>query len=84
MANRHVGKFSSLLFMVKTREQNSIVDSLAASTILFIIPMHSIEKYEVEIHHRPAIPDNIIHSQVFEDDQQVKNFIELKEEFENI
>jgi len=33
--------------------------------------------------HRPAIPDSITNWQVFEDDQQVKNFIALKEEFES-
>ena len=71
-------------FIVKNRDQNSIADSLVVSAILFIIPMHYTEKYEVEVHHRPTILDNIIHWQVFEDDQQVKNFIELKEEFENI
>jgi len=57
--------FQAYSFMVKTREQNSIADSLAVSASLFIIPMHSIEQYEVEIRHRPAIPDNISHWKVF-------------------
>ena len=73
--------FQAYSFRVKTREQNSIVDSLAVSASLFIIPMRSIEKYEVEICDRPAIHNNITHWKVFEDDQQVKNFMELKEEF---
>ena len=68
---------------MKTRDQNSIVDSLVVSASLFVIPAHSTEKYEIEVCYRPAIPDNIIHWQVFEDDQKVKNFIELKEEFES-
>ena len=75
--------FQSYSFIVKTRDQNSIIDSLVVSASLFIIPMHSNEKYEIEVLHRPAIPDNIINWKVFKDDQQVKNFIELKEEFEN-
>ena len=55
--------------------------SLQVFSLFLCIPH---KKYEVEIRHRIAIPDNITHWQVFEDDQQVKNFIELKEEFENI
>ena len=75
--------FQAYSFIVKTRDQNSIVDSLVVSTSLFIIPMHSTEKYEIEVRHRPSIPDNITNWQVFEDDQKVNNFIELKEEFES-
>jgi len=76
-------KFQAYTFSIKTRDQNSIADSLAVSASLFIIPTHYSETYEVEVHHRPAIPDNIINWQVFEDDQQVRNFIELKEEFQS-
>ena len=75
--------FQEYSFIVKTRDQNLVVDSLVVFASLFIIPAHSTERYEVEVRHRFAIPDNIIHWQVFEDDQQVKNFIELKEEFES-
>ena len=75
--------FQAYSFIVKTRDQNSIVDSLVVSASLFIIPIHSTEKYEIEVRHRPAIPDNITNWKVFEDDQQVKDFIKLKEEFEN-
>lgn len=53
-------KFQTHTFSIKTRDQNSIVDSLAVSASLFIIPLHSSEKYEVEVRHRPVIPDNII------------------------
>jgi len=35
----------------------------------------------VEIRHRPSIPDNVKHWQVFEDDQQIKRFLELIKEF---
>ena len=65
--------FQAFSFIVKSRDQNSIADSLAVSASLFIIPIHSSEKYEIEVFHRPAIPDNIINWQVFEDDQQVRN-----------
>jgi len=75
--------FQEYSFIMKTTDQNSVADSLDVSTSLFIILPHSTEIYEVEVLHRPAILDNIIHWKVFEDDQQVKNFIELKEEFES-
>lgn len=75
--------FQAYSFIVKTRDQNSIADSLTVSASLFVILIHCSEKYEIEVHHRPAIPENITNWQVFEDDQQVKNFIELKEEFES-
>lgn len=68
-------KFQSYSFSIKTRDQNSIADSLAVLASLFIIPRHSSESYEVEVRHRPVIPDNITNWQVFEDDQHVRNFI---------
>jgi len=76
-------KFQAHNFSIKTRDQNSIADSLAVSASLFIIPIHSSKKYEVEVRHRPVILDDIINWQVFEDDQQVRNFIKLKEEFQS-
>ena len=53
--------FQENSFIVKTREQKSIDESLAVSASLFIIPIHSTEKYEVEVCCRLDIPDNIIH-----------------------
>lgn len=76
-------KFQSYSFSIKTRDQNSVADSLTVSAIFFIIPKHSSENYEVEFRHRLVIPDNITNWQVFEDDQHIRNFIELKEEFEH-
>ena len=49
-------KFQEYAFIVKTRDQNSVVDSLVVSANLFFIPAHSTEIYEVEVLHRPAIP----------------------------
>lgn len=47
-------------FTIKPREQNNIANYLVVSAILFTIPIHSSNKYEVEIRHRPTIPDHII------------------------
>ena len=71
-------------FTIKSRDQNSVADSLVVSTSIFTIPIHHRKRYEVEARHRPAIPDNITNWQMFDSDQQVINFLELKEEFENI
>jgi len=43
--------FQAYSFTIKTRDQNSIVDSLVVSASLFVIPIHSSEKYEVEVCH---------------------------------
>jgi hypothetical protein len=31
--------------------------------------------------HRPSIPDNVLHWQVFEDDEQLRKFLESVDEF---
>ena len=41
-------------------------------------------KYEIVVKHRPSIPDNIKHSQVFNNDQNIKMFLELTYEFASI
>ena len=40
-------------------------------------------KYKVDIVNRPSIPDNTKYWQVFEDDMQIKRFLELSSEFVN-
>ena len=70
-------------FVVIPREQNAIADALAVSTSLFKIPIHPNKKYEIEVKHRPAVPDNIKYWQVFEDDKQVERFLTTSGEFEN-
>lgn len=66
--------FQAYSFIVKTRDQNSIADSLAVSASLFIIPIHSTEKYEIEVRHRPSIPNNITNWKVFEDYRHIYVF----------
>ena len=41
-------------------------------------------RYEIEFHYRPSILDNIKHWQVFEDEEQVKLFMETIGEFSNL
>ena len=49
------------------RGQNLIVDALATSAFVFKIPIFPNKKYDIEVKHRPTIPDNIKYWQVFED-----------------
>jgi hypothetical protein len=66
------------------RGHNQIVDSLATSALVFKIPFFPSRGYEVEIKHRPTVPDNIKYWQVFEDDKQIECFLKLENEFENL
>jgi hypothetical protein len=38
-------------------------------------------KYHIEMRHRPSIPNNVQHWQVFEDDKKIKQFLEMVDEF---
>ena len=66
------------------REENRLADSLAVSSSLF----HPLNLprlcYNIEGLHRPSIPDNIKHWQVFDDDQQIQRFLAIVEEFSNM
>ena len=46
--------------------------------------MHPSGKYEVEVKHRPSIPDNVKIWQVFEDDKQIQKFLTLTREFDGL
>jgi ribonuclease HI len=50
-------------------KQNWIAYALATSEIIFKIPIYLNKKYEIEVKHRPYIPDNVKHWKVFEDDK---------------
>ena len=65
------------------REQNSIVDSLASLASLFKIPIYPNKWYEIQVKHRPSIPDNVKNWKIFKDNHQINRFLENKEEFIN-
>jgi len=44
-----------------SREENSITYSLATTTSAFKIPIYLNRKYEINVNHRPSIPNNIKH-----------------------
>jgi ribonuclease HI len=73
--------FSTFNISYIPRSANSIVDSLVVSASNFKVPLPSKIKYDVEIKYRPAIPDNVKHWKVFEDDEELKRFLETVDEF---
>jgi hypothetical protein len=58
-----------------------VVDSLATSTSNFKVPLPPKLRYDVEVKYRPSIPDNVQRWKVFEDDLEIKKFLETIEEF---
>jgi hypothetical protein len=65
------------------REENSMVDSLVVSSSNCRVPLPPKLRYEVELKHRPSIPDNVKHWKVFEDDIEIKRFLKTVDEFSN-
>ena len=37
--------------------------------------------YEVQIKHRPSLPDNVLHWKVFNDDDEINRFLQVIDEF---
>ena len=52
-------EFSKYNFSMIPRGKNQIADALATSALVFKIPIFPNQKYEIEVKHRPTIPDNI-------------------------
>lgn len=68
--------FSSFNINHISRGENELADSLAIAVSNFKIPLDIKTSYDVQIKHRPAIPDNLKHWQVFKDDREIKKFLE--------
>jgi hypothetical protein len=63
------------------REENTSVDSLAASASWLEVPLSPTIKSDVEIRYIPSIPDNVKHWKVFEDDQEIEKFLQYVDDF---
>jgi hypothetical protein len=63
------------------RDENTMEDSLVVSASNFRVPFPPKLKYDVEVKYRPSIPDNVKHWKVFEDDIEIKIFLETVDEF---
>ena len=68
---------------VVPRYENTVADSLAVAARKFKTPSAGQKEYQVDIVNRPSIPDNSKYLQVFEDDMQIKIFLEFSSEFVN-
>jgi ribonuclease HI len=73
--------FSAFNISFIPREKNTVADSLATSASNFKVPLPPKFRYDVEVKYRPSIPDNVKHWKVFEDDLEIKRFLETVEEF---
>jgi hypothetical protein len=58
-----------------------MADSLDVSTSNFRVPLQLKLRYDVEVKYKPSIPDNVKHWKVFEDDMEIKIFMETIDEF---
>ena len=75
--------FTEHKIKVVPRYENIGADSLAIYAGKFKTPSDGQREYQVDIVNRPSIPDNSKYWQVFEDDMQIKRFLELSREFVN-
>lgn len=73
--------FESFNIQFIPMDGNRLADPLDVATSTFKPPFNPKLRYEVEIRHRPFVPDNCKHWNVFEDDQQIKGFLTMVEEF---
>jgi ribonuclease HI len=73
--------FSSVKVHYIPRTENQQADALAKAASTFTPPTAFKLKYHIQMRHRPSIPNNIQHWQVFEDDEQLRKFLESIDEF---
>jgi len=66
------------------RNLNQQADSLALAASNFKTPFLKNLIFEVEVRHRPSIPNNIKNWQVFKDDREIKIFLETIDELFSI
>jgi ribonuclease HI len=74
--------FTEFDLQVMLRGQNILADGLATSAATCKIHFRSTRPYTVEVKCRPTIPDNIRYWQVFGNDDQIKDFLQCKNDFE--
>jgi len=58
------------------RAQNFIADSLATTESNLKILMNSNNKFEIHVKHLLVVPDNLRYWQVFQDDEEIKEFLQ--------
>ena len=84
-AKELIEKFLSFNIQAVPRDANHIADTLALVGSCFSSNfVRSIKDIQVQILHRPALPDNVDSWQVFDTDEQICRFLQNKEEFEDL
>jgi hypothetical protein len=73
--------FSAFNITFVPREENTSANSLTVSASLFKASLPPKIHGEVEIRYRPSIPDNVKHWEVFEDDIEIRKFLDTIDEF---
>jgi hypothetical protein len=73
--------FSSVKVHFIPRAENQQSNSLAKTASTSAPPTTFKLKYHIEVRHRPSIPNNMQHWQVFDDDEKIRNFLEMVEDF---
>lgn len=66
------------------RDENMHADSLAILASSFKILELVLLQYQIQVKYRPSIIDNLKHWQSFEDDEQLKSFLQVIDEFSNM
>lgn len=67
--------FSEYTLTCVPRIQNSISDALAKVASSLNIPMNFRNKFEIHVKHHPTILDNQRYWQVFQDDEEINDFL---------
>ena len=76
--------FEECSFNLIPRVHNCVDDPMATLVEAFKVPMHPIRKYDIELRHRPFVPDNVKNWKVFKDDKQIHSFLTLTGEFKRL
>ena len=79
-----LNSFTEYSLSVVSEDQNIMPDDLATSASTCKLPFHPTHPYTIEVKNRPIVPNNIIYWQVFGNDAQIENFLQSKEEFEDV
>jgi hypothetical protein len=73
--------FSSFNIHHIPRVENQQANSLVKATATFMPPTILKLKYHIEMGHKPSIPKNVQHWKVFEDNEKIKKFLEMGDDF---
>jgi hypothetical protein len=80
-----INKFLSFNISSIPRSSNSEADLLAnVASKLLPVEGFSPNSFSVELMFRPSIPDNITNWRVFDDDQQIINFLHMEDTFQDV